>query len=166
MLKKFNVPNEIGYFLKSPEIYDNKRKTLNMTKILSPSAQALMMSLLTGQAVHWQSAWTPLPYTVQAWREVSSVMFSKILEPVWWSCRCPDPVVTVRRNTVYWLAHLVQEPGPAAEKLWSDAVKARYQMQTNSTLGHEADAFLMQVFQDYAALYDLYRKGKDKAKNS
>ncbi|MFU2319038.1 hypothetical protein [Rahnella sp. PCH160] len=136
-----------------------------MTKTFSPSAQALMMSLLTGQAVHWQRAWATQPFAAQAWRTVSTMMFSKILEPVWWCCRCPDPVVTVRKNTVYWLAYLVQEPGPASEKLWVDAVKARYQMQTNSALGHDADAFLLQVFQDYVVLYDLYRKGKDQTSN-
>lgn len=137
-----------------------------MTKIFSPSAQALMMSLLTGQAVHWQRAWGAQPFVTSNWRTVSSVMFSKILEPVWWCCRCPEPVVTVRRNTVYWLAHLVQEPGPVSDKLWVEAMKTRYQMQTNSTLGQDADAFLLQVFQDYVALYDLYRKGKDQSPNS
>ncbi|AVF37951.1 hypothetical protein BV494_22655 (plasmid) [Rahnella sikkimica] len=124
-----------------------------------------MMSLLTGQVVHWQRAWVSLPFAAQTWLTVSSVMFSNVLEPVWWCCRCPDPVVTVRKNTVYWLANLVQEPGPAAEKLWVEAVKARYQMQTNSALGQDADAFLLQVFQDYVVLYDFYRKGKNHTSN-
>ncbi|WP_232777001.1 hypothetical protein [Rahnella sp. AA] len=133
-----------------------------MTKPFSGTAQALMMSLLTGQVMHWQRAWYPQPFTSAVWRSVSTVLFSKILEPVWWCCRCPEPVVTVRKNTVYWLAHLVQEPGPAADKLWIDAVKARYQMQTNSALGPDADPFLLQIFQDYVALYDLYSRGRAK----
>jgi len=137
-----------------------------MTKPFSGSAQALMMSLLTGQVLHWQRAWYPLPFTSPVWRTVSTVLFSKILEPVWWCCRCPEPVVTIRKNTVYWLAHLVQEPGPAADKLWIEAVKIRYQMQTNSVLGPDADPFLLQVFQDYVALYDLYSRGRAKDQDS
>ncbi|MNE96803.1 hypothetical protein D3C80_1950510 [compost metagenome] len=66
----------------------------------------------------------------------------------------------MRKNTVYWLAHLVQEPGPAADKLWVDAVRTRYQMQTSQSLPPESDPFLVQVFQDYVALYDLYRRGR------
>jgi hypothetical protein len=139
-------------------VYENKGR--NMTRAFSGSAQALMMSLLTGQALHWQRAWTPLPFASSVWRSASPVLFHKILEPVWWCCRCPEPAVTVRKNTVYWLAHLVQEPGPAADKLWVDAVRTRYQMQTSQSLPPESDPFLVQVFQDYVALYDLYRRGR------
>ncbi|CAH0252135.1 hypothetical protein SRABI106_02635 [Rahnella aquatilis] len=131
-----------------------------MSRPFSGSAQALMMSLLTGQATHWQRAWVPLPLTSSVWQSVSGVLFAKILQPVWWCCRCPEPVVTVKKNTVYWLAHLVQEPGPAADKLWIDAVRTRYQMQTNSILPPEKDAILSQVFQDYVTLYEFYRKGR------
>lgn len=131
-----------------------------MTKPFSGSAQALMMSLLTGQVMHWQRAWYPLPFPPAIWRNVSTILFSTMLEPVWWCCRCPEPAVTVRKNTLYWLAHLVQEPGPAAGKLWLDAVKVRYQMHTNSPFPADADPFLLQVFHDYVAIHDLYSKGR------
>lgn len=131
-----------------------------MLNTISHSANALFLSLMTRQVTPWQAVCQPPMILNWSWGDVSTVLFAKILEPMWWCCRGPEPVTVVQKESLYWLVKLVQEPTPVAGRIWVAAVKSRYlKLPAIDSDSSELDAFLLRCFQDFSSIDELYKNG-------
>ena len=114
------------------------------------------MALLTRQITPWQEIFKPPRERENAWQTLSTTLYSKILEPMWWCCRGPRPVTLLEKDSLYWLCLLVQDPTPIATNLWVASVKFRYEKLTGKVLVSEVDKFLMGCFTDFASINQMY----------
>ena len=130
-----------------------------MDKQLSITAKALYLALLTRQITPWQAVWRQPPAQGRAWQELSANLYSKILEPMWWCCRGPQPVTPLQKGSLFWLSRLTLEPTPVAGRLWLSAVKSRYQALTGADLLLDTDTFLLCCFWDFSSADELYKTG-------
>ena len=126
--------------------------------MVSDSAQALLLSLITHQVTPWQSVCRE-PESGCGAQPVSTMLFSAVLQPMWWCCRSPGPVVPLQNNSLYWMAALARDPTPAAARLWLPAAKLRLQPDGSVLQRAEMDRFLLRCFRDFASADELYKKG-------
>lgn len=129
--------------------------------MVSDSAQALFLSLMTQQVTPWQSVCQSPVSLGEHWQSVSFTLFSAVLQPMWWCCRGPIPMVSRRKNSLYWMTTLVQDPTPAAGLLWLPAVRLRIPALCVSAgqPAEDMDSFLLRCFWDFASADELYKKG-------
>lgn len=66
--------------------------------MVSDSAQALFLSLVTHQVTPWQSVCHPPAVAGHGAKEVSALLFSGVLQPMWWCCRGPGPVAPPQKE--------------------------------------------------------------------
>jgi|SRR5471030_1844378 len=136
------------------------KRLMSMLNTISYSANALFLSLMTRQVTPWQAVCQQPKISGRSWADISNLLFSKILEPMWWCCRGPVPVTLVQKESLYWLAKLTQEPTPVAGRIWVAVVKSRYLMLPSIDCdSSELDAFLLRCFQDFSLIDEIYKKG-------
>ena len=127
--------------------------------MVSDSAQALFLSLITHQVTPWQSVCHSPAVAGFGAKEVSAMLFSGVLQPMWWCCRGPGPVAPRKKNSLSWMVALVNDPTPAAAHLWLPAAALRIPCVTGELQRKALDRFLLRCFQDFASADELYKKG-------
>lgn len=127
--------------------------------MVSDSAQALFLSLITHQVTPWQSVCHAPAVADLSAKALSALLFSGVLQPMWWSCRGPGPIAPCKRNSLSWMVALVNDPTPAAAHLWLPAAALRIPRVTGELQRKALDRFLLCCFQDFASADELYKKG-------
>lgn len=127
--------------------------------MVSDSAQALFLSLITHQVTPWQSVCHAPAVADLSAKALSARLFSGVLQPMWWCCRGPGPVAPCKRNSLSWMVALVNDPTPAAAHLWLPAAALRIPCVPGELQRKALDRFLLRCFQDFASADELYKKG-------
>lgn len=127
--------------------------------MVSDSAQALFLSLITHQVTPWQSVCHAPAVADLSAKALSALLFSGVLQPMWWCCRGPGPIAPCKRNSLSWMVALVNDPTPAAAHLWLPAAALRIPCVTGELQRKALDGFLLRCFQDFASADELYKKG-------
>src|SRR5471032_1232633 len=125
----------------------------------SDSAQALFLSLITHQVTPWQFVCHAPAVANLSAKELSALLFSDVLQPMWWCCRGPGPVAPVQKNSLSWMALLVMDPTPAAGHLCLSAAASRLPCVIGEPHRKAMDRFLLRCFQDFASADEFYKKG-------